>query len=416
MDRGSLTVPLESARRLAVTKQLLAGKEPARATPSAMLAVVRELAYVQWDPVSIVAPSHLLSLWNRLGRFRPSDLDRLLWDRKELFLHWTPAASIVLTADFPLYSSLMRRYPDSLSRSWGAQRDRAREFLGTHTKLRAKILKELSHGPRRLGQFQDHARTKREDGEWTPSSDVSLMLSHLLMTGDVMVVGHEGNQNLWGLADRFLPDTVDRTELSEAEFERQAAERALRALGTATAAEINYYFPRGRYLHLKDALAQLLREAKVHRVKVDGLGGREERYIHDRDLPVLEAVGGGGWEPRMSLLPPFDNMVHSSARTSRLFGFEYVREQFLPKEKRRFGTYVLPILWGETFIGRIDPRMDRDARHLVINGIYAEPEAPRDARVGAELAAAIARLGSFVGAEKIIFPPKVPAIWKPYLH
>jgi uncharacterized protein YcaQ len=134
----AISVTAEVARRLAVTRQHLAGELPKSATREEILSVVRQLAYVQWDPVSIVAPSHVISLWCRLGDFRQAGLDRLLWVEKKLFEHWTPIASIVLTEDYAIYYSLMRRYPESLTSSWGAQRARAKRFLSQHAELRQR--------------------------------------------------------------------------------------------------------------------------------------------------------------------------------------------------------------------------------------------------------------------------------------
>ncbi len=412
MKPEPLAVSLKSVRRLAVAKQRLAGKLPSRPGAETILSVVRDLAYVQWDPVSIVAPSHLISLWARLGAFRPQELERLLWKERKLFLHWAPIASILLTEDYPLYLSLMRRYPDSLSGSWGAQRTEARRFLAEHRELRAKVLSELKGGPLTIGEFEDHPRTPRDDGEWTPRSNVALMLSHLLMAGEVMVVGHRGAQNLWGLSKDFLPDWVDRRALPEKEFDRVAARRAIRALGAATPTEINYHFVRGRYQDLRGALARLEADSEIRRVKVDGFGDRDERYILCDDIPRLESLEGPDWEPRMSLLPPFDNLIHSTARTRQLFGFDYVREQFLPKEKRRFGTYVLPILWGDRLIGRIDPRLDKARSELVINGVHAEPHAPQDPEIAEEIASTIARFAKFLGARQVTYPSQVPEAWK----
>jgi uncharacterized protein len=412
LSREPLSISLETARRLAVTKQRLAGKLTARPTPSEILSIVRDLDYVQWDPVSIVAPSHILTLWNRLGDFRLSDLERLLWNEKRLFLHWTPQASIVLMEDYPLYHSLMRRYPESLTRSWNNHRIAAKKFLAEHTELRRKVLSELRKGPRQLSQFKDHLRTKRNEADWMPSSDVSLMLFHLLMSGKVMVIGHQGNQNVWGLSEPFLPSSVDRRVPSETEFEREAAQRAIRALGTATLPEITYYFVRGRYQNLKAVLAHLEAESTIHRVSVEGLGAREERYIHHQDIPLLESMGTTAWQPRMCLLPPFDNLICSTARTKRLFGFDYVREQFLPAEKRRFGTYVLPILWGDTLIGRVDPRLDKATRELVINAVHAEPDAPRDREIADKIGLTIARLAKFLGASRVTYTSRVPPGWR----
>src|SRR5207245_9125332 len=117
---------LECARRLTVTKQHLAGKLPTGSASEAILSVIRDLGYVQLDPINTVEPSHLLVLWSRVGNFRLSDLDRLLWDEKKVFEHWSHAASIVLSEDYPLHYSLMRRYPESLP-SRGEDGGRRRE-------------------------------------------------------------------------------------------------------------------------------------------------------------------------------------------------------------------------------------------------------------------------------------------------
>ena len=416
MTRAPLTASLESVRRLVVTNQHLAGKLPSRFTPESLLSVVRDLGYVQWDPVSIVAPSHLLTLWARLGDFRPSLLERLLWQDKMLFEHWTPMASLVLTEDYPLYLSLMRRYPESLTRSWGNHRERAKKFLREHSDLRRKILHELKKGPRSIGDFEDHQRTKRKEAAFEASSDVSQMLFHLLMSGEVMVVGHQGSQNVWGLADEFLPEWVDRHPLSEEDFEAEAARRALRALGAATPREIVYYFPRGRYANLKSTLARLEEDGAIHRLTVEGLTGKDERYIHHLDVPRLESLASDRFEPRLSLVPPFDNLIYSSARMDRLFGFDYVREQFLPEEKRRYGTYVLPIVWGANLIGRIDPRLDKKSGVLHVNAVHAEPDAPRDRDVAEKIAETVARLARFVGATEVTYTARVPPGWKSELR
>ena len=393
-----------------MTKQHLAGKVPTGPATEMIVSVIRDLGFVQWDPVDVVAPSHLITLWSRVGKFRMSDLDRLLWDDKKLFEHWSHAASIVLTEDYPLFYSLMKRYPESLSKSWGGWKARARKWLAENKGLRKKILSELGKGPLRLSEFEDHARGKRSADGWTSGSDVSTALFHMQMSGDVMVVGHEGRQNIWGLSETFLPTWVARNELPEQEVEREGAERTIRALGTASPSEINRYFLRGRYLDLKKALERLQEESTVHRVHVTGLGG--ERYIHDRDVQLLESMNSGAWQPRMSLLAPFDNLLAVREGTSRLFGFDYVHENFLPKNKRKFGTYVLPILWGDRFIGRVDPKMDRENERLVINSIHAEPGAPRDKEVALKIRETIENLAEFLGAKEVEYTASVPKPWR----
>ena len=416
MTTDTIKTTARSARRLAVAKQRLSGRLPSGASREEILQTIRELGYIQRDSVNVVAPSHILSIWARIGNFQLSDLEKLLWEEKKIFVHWTPMASLVLTEDYLLYNSLMKRYPDSLSSSWGTQRTQARKFMSEHMELGKRMLGELEKNPLMPSEFKDYPKAKKSKVAWTHSSDITQMLHHLHMSGEVMVVGHQGNNNVWGLSEKFLPEWTDKREISEEEFEREASQRAIRALGTATPKEINFYFVRGRYNNLKKTLAQLQEESLIHRITVEEFGKRDERYVHDQDIELLDSLGTGNFEPRMSLLPPFDNLICSTDRTSRVFGFNYVREQFLPKEKRRYGTYVLPILLGDEFIGRIDPRMDYENSKLLINSVHAEENAPADREVVHIIRDKIEQMAEVLGADEVKFGPMIPEIWSKSLH
>ena len=228
-----------------------------------------------------------------------------------------------------------------------------------------------------------------------------------------MVVRHDGAQNVWGLLESFLPQWAERHALTEKHAESAMAERAILALGVATPRDIRLHYIRGCYLDLPGALDRLCERSVIHRVVIDGSARRpEEQYVHDRDVSLLESLASGLKERQVSLLPPFDNLVYNQTRLQRLFGFDYIREQFLPKEKRRFGTYVLPILWGDQLIGRLDPRLDRTKGQLVVNSVHAEPSAPTDRAVGHAIADKIGELAEFLGAKDVLYTSRVPAMWK----
>jgi uncharacterized protein len=412
LGKELLSTNLENVRRLAVTKQRLAGPSPKKATSDQILSVVRDLAYVQWDPVPAVAPSHIISLWSRIGDFRLSDLDRLLWQERKLFQHWAPIAMIALTEDYPLYYSLMSRYPESLSGSWGSHMVRAKKFLAEHADLRRRILSQLKKGPLTLNQFDDYIRTKRSPDGWSSGSDVSNMLFHLHMSGHVMVVEHRGNQNVWGLTEQFLPKWAERKALPGDEFALQTAQRAIRAMGTASPPDINYYFIRGRYRNLKKTVERLLEESVIHRVQVKEFGDKDERYIHEKDVGLLESVGSDDWQPRVSLIAPFDTLICGRDRTNRVFGFDYVHEQFLPAAKRKYGTFVLPILYGERLIGRADMLMDRENEKLLVKSVYAEQREPGGREVPSKIGETMGQFAGFLGAKEVIYTTRVPSAWK----
>ncbi len=416
MKRESVSVSAESVRRLAIAKQHLAGKLPARATSGDILSTVRDTCYVQWDPIAAIAPSHLIALYARVGRFRVHEVEKLLWKEKRMFYHWTPVAMLVLMEDYPLYYSLMRRYPASLTKSWGQHAVRARKFLSEHRELRKRMLDELKSGPLLLTQFKDYVRTKRSDDGWSSGSDVSAMLSHLHMSGEVMVVGHDGIQNLWGLSEDFLPDWVEKRELPHEEVDREAALRTIGALGTASPSEMYRYFIRGRFKNLKGALETLADESRITSVEIEGQRSRDGFYMLSSDLKLLESIEAGDWYPRMSLLAHFDNMVAVRDWLKRVFGFEYIHEQFLPKNKRKYGTFVLPILWGDRIIGRLEPRMDRENERLIVSSVHAEPGAPATRSVSSLLASTVEQFSEFLGAKEVVYTSSVPSAWKSYLH
>jgi uncharacterized protein len=413
LSKAVISISSEEARRLAVTKQDLAGKLPAKPSPENILSVVRDLTFVQWDPIAVVAPSHVLSLWNRVGDFRLADLETLLWHEKKLFLHWVNfAASLVLTEDYPLYYSMMKRYPESIGKSWGSRKPNTRKFLAENKELGKSMLKQLKRGPLQMNQFKEYKPVKSPDG-WTPGSPITRMLFHLEMKGEIMVAGHQGNRNIWALAEEFLPKGVEKKEIPEEELERLTVQRAIRALGTASVREINYYFPRGRYQNLKKALDSLEEDSKIHRVRVEGVQEKDERYLHNQDLKLLESTRGDAFQPRVSLLPPFDNLV---TIMRRIFEFNYALEMFFPKEKRKFGYYVLPILWGDRLIGRIDPVLEKDKEKLLVKSVHAEPGAPGDKEIAWKIQEKIARLGEFLGAKEVVYTARVPAVWKSSLR
>ena len=391
------------ARRLAVSRQRLTGPT-APADPEAIMSVVTDLGSLQIDPISVVARSHLLVLWSRLGRYDPADIQALLWRERRLFEYWTHAAAIVCTHDYPIHSLLMRRHP---------RHQQLRDWLAANQTLRRSILRQLrANGPLPTRAIEDRAEVAWQSSGWTGGRNVDRMLDLLWTQGRIMVAGRQGQQRVWDLAERVLPDWAPTRRPPEREVVRLAAQRSLRALGVATARDIDRHFTAYRYPGLDGALAALERAGRVERVRVaDGDGEHPGPwYVHADDLPLLERLQAGDWQPRTTLLSPFDNLLINRERTERLFGFHYRMEIYVPKAARRYGYYVLPILHGDRLVGRVDPAMDRRSGRLVVHALHAEPDAPEAA--GPAVAAALQDLASFLGADGIDLRQKAPQVWR----
>ena len=321
----------DEARRIAVRAQLLDG------SATSLLETVRRLGFLQIDPISTVAPPQYLVPWSRLGRYDTAELDRLLWEEKQLF-EW--GAFIRPIEDLRLIRARMRR-----RRGKYAWERRGTELLRANARFKRFLLRELEdRGPLLSREIvDDSVRTWTSHG-WYGNRNVALMLDILHGRGVVAIVGRRNGQRLWDLAERWYPET-ETVPLREAD--RELAERRFRALGVRLT-------PRGWEAH-PDA----------------------------DDGPIPD---------RVTLLSPFDRLVHDRDRAEALFGFRYRLEMYVPKAKREYGYYVLPILVGDRLVGRVEPRLDRKTRTLEVLGAWGDTS---------RLDEALVELAAWLGAERV---------------
>jgi uncharacterized protein len=401
-------VDLVTARRLAIAEQRLAGPPP-RSSPAKVLDVIRSIRCVQLDPISVVARSPLLVLRSRLDGFQPKHLDRLLFKDHSLFEYWAHAASIVLTEDYPIFRYRMRNWPGP-----GGWSDRVHGWIQLNAKLRRSVLSDLRRrGPLRLRDFTDSSVESWESSGWTRDRNVDQMVRFLWMQGKVMVADRNGLEKWWDLTERVLPEAVRRVRLSDAQVARRAIELSLRCLGVGTAAHIRGHFTHG-YPGLPSILQGFERGGLVERVEVVRAGAplRGDWYVHREDLPLLERIERGRWEPRTTMLSPFDNLLHDRTRLRDVFGLDYKMEIYVAAAKRRHGYYSMPVLDGDRFIARVDPANDREGSRLLVRHLVPEPGVKADAANARAVSTAVYDLADWVGAERVDVDRSVPAAWR----
>ena len=412
MARALRTIDRSTARRLAITVQRLAGTPP-RSSPNAVLGVIRSIRCVQLDPISVVDRSPLLVLGSRVAGFDPKHLDRLLWRDHSVYEYWAHAASVVLTEDHPIHAWYMRQYLRDDGSAWNRRR---LDWMAANAKLKRSVLAQVRRdGPVLARQISGGltGESWRSSG-WTNERNVDRMLGFLWASGRVMVAGREGIQKRWDLTERVLPADAPRERLSDLEVTRRAVDRSLRGLGVGTAKHIKSHFTRDRYPELNRVLAEFERTGRVERVVVehDGAPMPGTWYVHGDDMPLLERIERGRWEPRATMLSPFDNLIADRARAELLFDLSYRMEIYVPKAKRRYGYYSMPVLDGDRFVARVDPAMDRANRRLLVRAVHAEPGVRTTRESGRPVAEAVWDLASWLGATEIELDGSVPAAWR----
>jgi len=336
MPRKPIEVSRVEARRIAVRAQLLDG------SAGGIVDTVRCLGFLQLDPISTVAPPQHLVLFSRLGAtYDRTEMDRLLWEEKQLF-EWN--AFLWPRESLPIIQARMRRR-DNYRGVWA---QRVADFLRANASFRRYLLRELrDRGPLLSRDLSaDLVRHWESNEVWWGARNVSLILETLHRRGEIAVVGRRGGQRVWGLAEDWYPETE---RISAAEADRRFAEQRFRALGV-------------RYDRTKDRWF-------AHPDAVDG--------------PVPD---------RVTLLSPFDRLVHDRDRAEALWGFHYRLEMYVPKAKRKHGYYVLPLLVGDQLAGRAEPFFDRKTRTLRLLGAWGDTSRLDDA---------LRELGVWLGAETI---------------
>jgi uncharacterized protein len=362
-----------------------------------VLEVFQRLGSIQFDPIAVAGRSHDLVLHARVAGYEPAWCDEL-YERREIFEATNKALSFVPTSEFPWFRHVYGRKGPRFHAA--ALADNA----AVADRVLARIREE---GPLSSRDFEREAgATKNWFG--TPENAVRAVLEAYTVTGVIGLARRDGNLRYYDLLERLLPRDVLAREVPEREQVRHKLLSRYRAHGLLAAGGAGGTFARITDPPERNELRKELVELGAL-VPVDVEGLRGKRFVLAEETALLESPP----EPIRSVafLSPFDSILWDTSLLATLFGFEFVWEGFFQPGRRRWGYYVLPILFADRLVGRIEPRIDRDRATVEVLGVWWEDGfSPRRVEGFADaMRDALRAYLRFAGADRIAWPSGLAA-------
>jgi uncharacterized protein len=396
-------VTAEAARRFLVARHLLAPARSVAGGLDGVLEVFGKFGSIQFDPIAVAGRNHDLVLHARVAEYEPAWCD-VLYDRREIFEASNKALSLVPASEFPWFRlPFGRKGPRFHAAILAENAAVAERVLG---RIRAEgALSALDFEP-------EHGAPK--DWFGMPENVVRAVLEAYTVTGEIGLARRDGNRRYYDLLERLLPAELLAQEVPEREQLRHKLLSRYRAHGLLGAGGAGGTFDRianpesapgrpGR----NELRAELVELGALVPVEVEGLRGK--RFVLAGELALLQAPPER--VPSVAFIPPFDSLLWDAALLTSLFGFEHVWEGFFPAAKRRWGHYVLPICFGDRFVGRIEPRIDRDRARVEVLGAWWEEGFEPCQAVGFvdAMREALRAYLRFAGADRVEWAPHLGA-------
>ena len=334
-----------------------------------MLEVFRRLGSIQFDPLAVAGRNHDLVLHARVAEYDPAWCE-LLYERREIFEAYNKGLSLVSTRELPWFRV--------------TRAGRAR-ILAENADVAGRVLERIrAEGPLSSLDFESE-RGATTDWFGVPTNTVRAVLEAYAVTGVLGLARRDGNRRYYDVVERLLPADVLaheiplREQLRHKLLSRYRAHGLLGVGGGDIFGGIGPAQPDPRWPGYPGRTAlreELVAERRARAVDVENVRGK--RFVLRAEVDLLEDPPEPA--PSVAFLPPFDPLVWDRGLLGSLFEFEYVWELFVPPAKRRWGWYVLPMLFGDRLVGRIEPRIDRAGGRVEVLGLWWEDGfAPRRA-------------------------------------
>jgi uncharacterized protein len=402
------TLSKDEARMITLRAQGFIGADARKGGVAAML---RRLGGVQLDTISVLARSHELVAYARLGPISRAQIEQAYWHpgRPTAFEYWSHAACVLPLEEWPFYGFRRRAFAR-----------RGMRWHQSHPAVCDRVLARLrAEGPLTATELGG----AKNGGAWWDWSDTKIAVEWLLDTGDVICARRSGWRRVYDLPERVLPADLAAVELTDGECVARLAGVAARALGLVTRADLADYQrvkQNGSELRHDEADGPVLTTAGAAEaaglVPVEITAGRTgvpHRAWADPAVFQLGSEPGSGVAPRgrhrTTLLSPFDSLVWDRKRTLRVFGFEHSLEAYVPPAKRVHGYFTMPLLAGGRLVGRVDPA--REGKTLVARKLTLDKPGAAE-----PMAQALAAAASWVSCDNVKLQQVEPANLEPRLR
>jgi hypothetical protein len=372
-------ISITALRRLAIAAQRYTPRAR-RGTRRDVEGTIRALSCVQLDSITAVDRSHRIALGSRVGAYPRETVSRLLAQGR-IFEYWAHEACLIPAEEWPLFRATMRKH-----HPWRG------DVIGQHPALAEEVRSAVrERGPIASRDFDG----KGGGGMWN-WKPAKVMLEALWNNGEVVIAGRvSGFQRLYDLAERVVPrEVLDTPEPDEATRLRELTLRAVRARGVLTeSGVVEHWRLKGGVARIRAAVDSLVREGALERLRVE-----------DEDADALVPAGADLHPARPAaavLLSPFDNLLWDRPFARRVFGFDHLIEVYKPAPERQYGYYVLPFLWRDRIVGRVDLKSERRDGTLVVKSFHIERGVRNSAALDDALERALDRLRRTVGLETV---------------
>ncbi|MFF1415015.1 winged helix-turn-helix domain-containing protein [Streptomyces sp. NPDC058289] len=363
----TLSLSADEARRIALRAQGFLGAPDRR---GGVRGVLRHLGAVQLDTISVLARSHELVPYARLGAVGRSAVEASYWSENHAFEYWSHAACILPMEEWPHFA-FRRRSRKARGHRWHVLADKDRSTKTVLDRLTAE-------GPLTSTELGG----AKNGGEWFEWSETKIAVEWLLDIGEVVCTERRGWKRVYDLPERAVPEALLHDDLDDRECKRRLVALAGQSLGVGTRSDI------ADYHRLKNQdFDEVVEDAGLVPVEVEGWG--KPAWA---DPSALSALPRG--RHRTTLLSPFDSLVWERPRTERIFGFTHRLEAYVPKPQRIHGYFAMPLLAGGRLQGRVDPA--REGTTLVARQLSLTT--PKAARPMAE---ALREAATWVGCDTI---------------